>query len=370
MRQAVKTVPMDGKFIILEDDASGTREVARWSTEASGWVGEDGAPSKITPTYWHPLSQEDHGSGLSPAGWFPSEKSRAQMERILIKSAEVDAQVALIEANRGPRARRLLAVSSMVAILVAAALLGVLFRVELAAYATLYLAKIDAIRRNAIERIVNHESTSPSLESQSAESSVQNQELLHRLGEFPLDGAQTHAQLTRAAEQTRKALEREREKTASARARDEIEAHAALSSKTGVEAAQVKQAAESATAELRQSLQQERHRTEALSRELATARDEIEAHAALSSKTGAEAAQVKQAAESATAELRQSLQQERDRTEALSPRTGHGARRNRGACGVVEQDGRRSRSGQAGRGERHGGAATIVAAGARLELRR
>jgi flagellar biosynthesis chaperone FliJ len=110
------------------------------------------------------------------------------------------------------------------------------------------------------------------------------------------------------------------------RARDEIEAHVALSSKTGAEAAQVKQAAESVTAELRQSLQQERDRAEALARELTRARDEIEAHAALSSKTGAEAAQVKQAAESITAELRQSLQQERNRAEALTREIGSARR--------------------------------------------
>ncbi len=79
MRQPILTVPMDGKFVILEDDATGAREIARWSTEAGGWVGEDGAPSKITPTYWHPFSQEDHGSGPSPLDWVPSEEAQAQI---------------------------------------------------------------------------------------------------------------------------------------------------------------------------------------------------------------------------------------------------------------------------------------------------
>ena len=96
----------------------------------------------------------------------------------------------------------------------------------------------------------------------------------------------------------------------------------ALSSKAGDEAAQVKKAAESATAELRQSLQKEHERAEALTSELAKAQRDIETQVALSSKAGDEAAQLKQlkeAAESATAELRQSLQQERDRAEALAP---------------------------------------------------
>jgi hypothetical protein len=34
--------PRDGTVIILEDDASGTYDVARWSTETGKWVGENG----------------------------------------------------------------------------------------------------------------------------------------------------------------------------------------------------------------------------------------------------------------------------------------------------------------------------------------
>jgi hypothetical protein len=86
----------------------------------------------------------------------------------------------------------------------------------------------------------------------------------------------------------------------------------------GDEATQLKQAAESSTAELRQSLQREYDRAEALATELAKARRDLETQVALSSKKGDEAAQFKQAAESATAELRQSLQREHDRAEALA----------------------------------------------------
>jgi hypothetical protein len=50
----------------------------------------------------------------------------------------------------------------------------------------------------------------------------------------------------------------------------------ALSSKRGDETAQLKQAAESETAELRQSLQQEHDRAEALATELAKARQAVE----------------------------------------------------------------------------------------------
>ena len=74
----------------------------------------------------------------------------------------------------------------------------------------------------------------------------------------------------------------------------------------------------SVTAALQHTLQQERARAEALTREPAVVRRELEASAAQSSNAVAEAARVKQSAESATAELRQLLQQERDRAEALA----------------------------------------------------
>src|SRR6266480_1787463 len=55
MRRAIETVPSDGKVVMLEDDTSGTYELAQWSAEARAWVGENGELSKITPTYWHAM---------------------------------------------------------------------------------------------------------------------------------------------------------------------------------------------------------------------------------------------------------------------------------------------------------------------------
>ena len=114
----------------------------------------------------------------------------------------------------------------------------------------------------------------------------------------------------------------------------------------GDEAAQRKQAAENATAELRQSLQKEHDRAEALAGELAKARRDLETQVALSSKAGDEAAQ------------RQAGRRERDGGAATVP--AEGARQGRGAgwraCegaagprdagGAVEQGGRRGGAGQ------------------------
>jgi hypothetical protein len=42
MRHPIEKSPRDGTVIILEDDASGTYDVARWSTETGKRVGENG----------------------------------------------------------------------------------------------------------------------------------------------------------------------------------------------------------------------------------------------------------------------------------------------------------------------------------------
>jgi hypothetical protein len=71
MRRAIKTAPRDGNVVIIEDDASGTCDVAHWPAEAGEWVGENGEPSKTTRSHWYPmphdkhLSQEHDGSSNS-----------------------------------------------------------------------------------------------------------------------------------------------------------------------------------------------------------------------------------------------------------------------------------------------------------------
>ena len=55
MRQTIESAPRDQEDIILEDDASGTFDVAHWSPEAGKWIRENGERSKITPTHWYPI---------------------------------------------------------------------------------------------------------------------------------------------------------------------------------------------------------------------------------------------------------------------------------------------------------------------------
>jgi chromosome segregation ATPase len=82
------------------------------------------------------------------------------------------------------------------------------------------------------------------------------------------------------------------------------------------EATAARQELTASTVQHRHALEEESARSAALASELAMARREIETQVALLRKAGDEAVQLKRAAERSMAELRQSLQQERDRAEA------------------------------------------------------
>ncbi|WP_407116679.1 hypothetical protein [Bradyrhizobium sp. LMG 9283] len=77
-----------------------------------------------------------------------------------------------------------------------------------------------------------------------------------------------------------------------------------------------KRAADSGAAELRQSLQQERERASRLEQDLASAKRELETQTALVTKAQDETSRLKQAAESDATQLKRSLQQEHDNAEA------------------------------------------------------
>src|SRR5258708_37424540 len=159
MRRTIDTAPRDGKVVILEDDASGTNEVAHWSAEAGGWLGENGEPSMITPTHWHPMSrekyllQEDEGSSKpSQVGRSASRARRYSFfgdviaPRSVAMAAPVTveafvAQTAPVEAKRAPRR---FAASSITATLIAAALIGLYI------YVTRYAGQQDIARISTI----------------------------------------------------------------------------------------------------------------------------------------------------------------------------------------------------------------------------
>lgn len=357
MRHTIETAPRNGKVVILDDESRGIYDVAHWSAEARDWVSENGEPTKITPSHWYPMQEEQY--------------SRQEQD---ISSGPSASPV------RRPRLRQRFATSSIAAALVGAALVGVYFRAEVAAFVTRYASQQDIFRVSAIvgqqilsrtqnlrqaegltpqqlaetdrtptgQEVKQAEKTSVPESRQLMQTEQRTEDLANELADARrvIDGlnlqlragaansaqvleqereaaAAARQELTASMEQNRQALEEERAHSAAlagdlARAHREIETQLAQSSKTDDEAAYLKEAAESATAELRQSLQQEHDRAESLASELATARHDLEAQVVLSSKTHDEAAHVKKTAESAAAELRQSLRQEHDRAETLA----------------------------------------------------
>jgi len=362
MRRTIETAPGDGNAIILEDDASGTYDVAHWSAETGEWVGENGEPSKIKPTHWYSLQgdnflQQGHDISSSPSlarpsasrahrysFFFPFSLRRAPPQRLaaseVIASRSVavaapatveafEAQTTPVEANRAPPARRGFAASSIAATLIAAALIGVYFRAEVAAYVTRYAGQQDSSGASTIGKQIVEQATrllsqdlrkvyllAPQQRTevdqagaqagaqvkQAVEASAaQRPEILaHELAEArrAIDGL--NLQLQAGATKTVQLLGQEREKTAA----------------LVQEATAAQQELTASTVQHRHALEEERARSAALTSELAIARREIETQVTLLRKAGDEAVQLKQATERSMAELRQSLQQERDRVEA------------------------------------------------------
>jgi hypothetical protein len=311
MRRGIETAPMDGKVIILEDDASGTYDVAHWSPEAGDWVGENGEPSKIKPTHWHPMQGDDY-LALDPDG--SGNPSRV-----------------------GPsasRARRY----AIPAVLVVAAFIGTYFHTEDATFVTQYAGQPSVSGGSTIgEQVVAQETRLPSKDSQKTDLLPAQQQ-----AEAGPAGAQTVAQEAEQVKQaasvpdTRQSLEHEQrteglaQELAEARRaideltlqlRTETEKTAQLLGQEREKTAGLAQAVTAARQELtastvqhRQVLEEERARGVAFASELATARREIEANVALLNKTREDAAQFKETAERTMAEL----QQERNRAEASS----------------------------------------------------
>ncbi|MBR1172792.1 hypothetical protein JQ617_02395 [Bradyrhizobium sp. KB893862 SZCCT0404] len=100
--------------------------------------------------------------------------------------------------------------------------------------------------------------------------------------------------------------------------RHDVEDRTALADKARDEAAQLKKAADGGQVDLRNSLQQERDRTGQLERTLAAAQRDLDAQTALATKASDEVARLTQAAKAGAAERTRSIQKEHDRAEALA----------------------------------------------------
>ena len=363
-RQLIETAPRDGRFLILEEDAGGKYDIARWAPEAAGWVREDGEPIKIRPSYWYQIEGENYlyegldistspcQSGLSglrgaaaqrpfTSDIIPSRSEGAPPEAV----AAVKTEFTAVGLKRSSHARIRFTAFLIAASIVVAACIGMYFRAEVASY----LAP-NAVRQVLFEissiggQVVGQASqwlswkpgsqVSPAQISQGKNTQQVDVSARHIAGQGVAEGMEAKASNTRPAnaatrlepvaipvEYGQASEEHDRGATLaneSAMARRDLETKVALLSKVADEAAQFRQTADAAAAELRQSLLQESERVADLTRDLATARRDLETKVALSSKVVDEAAQVRQTADETAAELRRSLLQERERVADLT----------------------------------------------------
>ena len=346
----LETAPRDGRFLILTEDASGKFNIARWASEAGGWVRENDQPIKITPAYWYPVPEQNNFQPGLDTSTSPSEPERRvapqlQFANDIITSrsdaappetvATAKTGATAVEPKRAT-ARNRFAAFSIVASLVVAIGVGMYFRAELTSVGDLFgirsgqvVGQVTQWMSRNVENQVSPAQMSQSQHAPPANASAPQVAVLQHQAEVGGVGVQasgmTPAQSDTLLEPAVNAVEHspalaaERNRAATlaselAMTRRDVEMKAALLNRATGEAAQTKQTAEATAAELQQSLVQERDRVAALVRELATARRDLETEIALSRKAGVEAEQLRQAAKAATGEL----EQERNRSAALA----------------------------------------------------
>ena len=360
LRQPIETAPKDGKEIWVEDDQA-AYDVAHWSSETKEWVWKNGRPIRITPTHWSPIAepqyQEDEQSS-SPLQvdrvrrWFTASLIAATLVVAALISVYFRSEMVAFATRyadlrdiddtgtiggqeglgtglvRAPDAVDELSLKLLPEAASASQSFG-------PRETTAALVQDAGAARHAIPAsTVQHRQT---LEQEILRSDTLAGELAAARSELGTKVALANkavdeaAQIRRAAEATtaelQKSLHQERERSAAlerelTKAHIDLETTVALSTKSHDEAEQRSQAADVTAEELRQSLQQERARAAALTSELAGTHREIETKAAQSQKAAAEALQQKQTAEAATAELRESLQQQQKKTAALTQEVG------------------------------------------------
>jgi hypothetical protein len=366
MRRAIATAPRDGKAILLEDDASGEYAVARWSAEANDWIGEGGEPIQIAATHWYATPPASRARRRGVVAFSLNEAEQPKVSDPLREAANatpvdaIEAWAMPVEDRRVTKVRRRVAALLAIAPLLVMALVGVSLgmlggppkvRAPLSQgeapqqAASLQQDIVPQPRTGSGGTLLpaTAQTTGPATQSLETEQRPEtlvdelakaqriigelNLQLRERASELAIARRETkmHAAQSSKTADEKVQLKQTADSTAAlarelasqlAMTRREIDAHAAPAADPNAEAAQIKQTAESTEEEWRQSLQQERDRATALARQLASARREIEAQATLARDASAEAAQIKQAAESTAEELRQSLQQERDRAKA------------------------------------------------------
>jgi hypothetical protein len=145
LRNPIETAPKDGKTVILEDHTSGTYELAHWSTEEGAWVGANGNPCQISPTYWLAMKRAEglgdecssvspqQGGAPSPPEWKPASLDVSSPEASSQPESVVRLEKQFRQEVRAAKVSRRFAASCGAA-MVAVSLTYIYFRADLAAY--------------------------------------------------------------------------------------------------------------------------------------------------------------------------------------------------------------------------------------------
>jgi chemotaxis protein histidine kinase CheA len=295
MRHAIETAPRDGKVVILEDDASGSHDVAHWSPEAGEWVGRDGEPSKITPTHWHPMSSDQyHPSQVGP---FASRRRFSHFVDVIAAATLIGVFFYLIRDGGQPDIVRI--------------------SEQVVAQATQLPSQNSKTALPAPWRTEANQASAPAEAQQAAQ-------VQHAVASVPEARQSLNEERAKALAQelteARRTIERLdlQLRAEAAKSEQSLEQEWQQTAALAQEAAAARQELTTSTAQHRQALDEERARSAALASELAMAQREIETQAAQLRKATEETGQFKQATEKTMAELRESLQQARDRTAAMA----------------------------------------------------
>ncbi|PJG51710.1 hypothetical protein CVM73_29790 [Bradyrhizobium forestalis] len=328
MRRSIDTAPRDGENIWIED-AAGAVEAGHWSPKAGRWIGKDGSPICFSPTHWCPETED-----VDPE----DEKSGSSLVAAVVLVPVIFVGVALLGAFDPFKAQT------------------VLERTRIDGESTVGLDQRPEIAPGSLA-LFQRETTGTlmlAVPASTARAGQGRDADALRNDALPVELAGARKELDEAvqrthtaeiaAEELRQSLQQEQARSAAfadelAGTRREIEARIAQARNADEVAAQHRDASAREIAELQQSLQREREKSTVLAKRVsaaqaAAASAEQERYAAQSraaalaselagiprgslTADGA-AAEQSEAAGREIAELRQSLQQERERNAALA----------------------------------------------------
>lgn len=346
MRHTIDTAPRDGEFVIIVDDASGRFDIAHWSALRE-WIREDGEPSGIKPSHWNPISNEKYpaaanlqsrncrqGEVPAPLAFTlvpPSTRefsaapaSLPSIEPVIAEpvGAQTDA------AKHRPNEQRRFVISIAIA-LTSVAMIGLYRHAEIAALFTAQDASREQIllASRALPEPASSAHQPPGGSDQAGyQTALQDGANLHPAAKTPVSTAQQSLETNERLEALTSQLADARRtidevklqlQTEAARAQS-IEQERDQTAAVALQATASRQQLAADAEQSRSALEDEQARVTALTSELAAARRDLETQAALSSKAQDETKQLRQTTEATTAELRRSLQEERDKAASLA----------------------------------------------------